>query len=108
MGSSTLAVPKRPSRPSASRSGDVSDKDEDGSFFETPEQVKSKDNEQEIDFGTFSWYGDDDDTNVDSPIEIIEPETRKRPQRPNFSSSFGPFDFDNVEQFMPQNAKRPA
>merc|ERR1712223_2146881 len=117
MGSSTLAVPKRPSRPSASRSGDVSDKDEDGSFFETPEKVKSKDNEQEIDFGTFSWYGDDDDTNVDSPIEIIEPETRKRPQRPIFSgssnsdknpSSFGPFDFDNVEQFMPQNAKRPA
>merc|ERR1712223_1319195 len=117
MGSSTLAVPKRPSRPSASRSGDVSDKDEDGSFFETPEKVKSKDNEQEIDFGTFSWYGDDDDTNVDSPIEIIEPETRKRPQRPIFSgsgnsdnnpSSFGPFDFDNVEQFMPQNAKRPT
>ena len=87
--------------------------DDDGSFFETPEKVKSKDNEQEIDFGTFSWYGDDDDTNVDSPIEIIEPETRKRPQRPIFSgssnpSSFGPFDFDNVEQFMPQNAKRPA
>merc|ERR1711994_101854 len=47
------------------------------------------------------------------PIEIIEPEARKRPQRPIFSgssnpSSFGPFDFDNVEQFMPQNAKRPA
>ena len=26
----------------------------------------------------------------------------------NNPSSFGPFDFDNVEQFMPQNAKRPA
>jgi len=76
------ASPKRPSRPKST--GEVA-KDTD----ELP------DNEQEIDFGTFSWYGDDEDRKlVEEPLEIPDVEARKRPKKPSFN-----FDFDliNVE-----------
>jgi len=69
--SAVCASPKRPQRP-------VPREDVDKNTDE--------DNEQEIDFGSFSWYGDEEDRTIEEPLEILEVESRKRP-RPKVKSS---------------------
>jgi len=90
--SATWASPKRPSRPSST--GEVDKETDEFSI------AREKDNEQEIDFGSFSWYGDDDSKLDEEPLEILDVEGRKRPSRPT-SNKKPPFNFDfdliNVE-----------
>merc|ERR1712154_115643 len=104
----TWGLPKRPSRPKGLTT--EIDQENDESFFEDLQDPKERENEEEIDFGSFSWYGDSEDESIeDEPIEILEAESRKRPQRPSSNKrptfNFGSFDdpLDFLPNFEPSN-----